>query len=406
MSWVLVVMVGTTVQTLQKVGWVAGDTDRRRSSSRTGRVCGSASTRPGKASAPRLARRSSSSAATSAPRPSGSSVVRVSPPRRCPWRALSPLSLPTCVSQPSSTWPSPSRRASPSSGSGWQRGQNQVPRPPTRVFAIVVRHRLHGSPSRRRRGTRPASIPMRRRERRSRAMPTPGDRCRARSAARTARVTRRPRRRTTRSRPTQRTYASAPERLVRVDVPEPGDDALIEEHRLQGRLPPSRAAPRASALRTPGRAAPDRSSPRGTAPDLHPPGRARFRTGGRRVGDARPVVELQDGALVRDRREAEASRHPQMNEQAAPALEPDEQVFSPPLDSNDGVPLELLADLEEVVRPSQPRIEDLHADDVRPSRRGASCDRMVSTSGSSGIRRRRRAGSRARAAARSPSASR
>ncbi len=34
------------------------------------------------------------------------------------------------------------------SGSGWQRGQNHVPRPPTRVFAIVARQRRHGSPSR------------------------------------------------------------------------------------------------------------------------------------------------------------------------------------------------------------------------------------------------------------------
>ena len=32
--------------------------------------------------------------------------------------------------------------------SGWQRGQYHVPRPPTRVFVIVVRQRGHGSPSR------------------------------------------------------------------------------------------------------------------------------------------------------------------------------------------------------------------------------------------------------------------
>lgn len=30
----------------------------------------------------------------------------------------------------------------------WQRGQNHVPRPPTRVLVIVARHRRHGSPSR------------------------------------------------------------------------------------------------------------------------------------------------------------------------------------------------------------------------------------------------------------------
>ena len=30
----------------------------------------------------------------------------------------------------------------------WQRGQNQVPRPPTRAFAMVARQRRHGRPSR------------------------------------------------------------------------------------------------------------------------------------------------------------------------------------------------------------------------------------------------------------------
>ena len=34
------------------------------------------------------------------------------------------------------------------SSTGWQRGQNHVPRPPTRVFVIVARHRKQGCPSR------------------------------------------------------------------------------------------------------------------------------------------------------------------------------------------------------------------------------------------------------------------
>ena len=40
------------------------------------------------------------------------------------------------------------RVASRRYGSGWQRGQNHVPRPPTRVFEMVERHLGHGSPSR------------------------------------------------------------------------------------------------------------------------------------------------------------------------------------------------------------------------------------------------------------------
>ena len=42
----------------------------------------------------------------------------------------------------------PRRRRLLGSRRGWQRGQYQVPRPPTRVFAIGARQRGHGSPSR------------------------------------------------------------------------------------------------------------------------------------------------------------------------------------------------------------------------------------------------------------------
>src|SRR6185312_4333026 len=84
------------------------------------------------------------------------------------------------------------------------------------------------------------------------------------------------------------------------------------------------------------------------------------------VGHARTVVELEDGTLVGDRREAEASRHPQVHEETEATLEADEQVLPPPLDRDDGVALELLGDLEEVVRPGEPRIEDLHADERPP----------------------------------------
>ena len=58
-TWVLVVMVGTTVQIMQTVGWVPVTPDLRPAHSRTGRACGSASTRPGRASSCSSARSSS-----------------------------------------------------------------------------------------------------------------------------------------------------------------------------------------------------------------------------------------------------------------------------------------------------------------------------------------------------------
>ena len=77
------------------------------------------------------------------------------------------------------------------------------------------------------------------------------------------------------------------------------------------------------------------------------------------VRESSSVIELDDRALVRDRREAEAPRHAQMDEQPDPALEPHEQVLPTPLDGDDAVSLELLRDLEQVVRACQPWVEDL-----------------------------------------------
>ena len=74
-TWVLVVLVGQTVQTMQEVGWVAV-TPVEGLSSRTGPGCGSASTRPGRACSRRPPPRSSSSAATSRPRRCASGSAR------------------------------------------------------------------------------------------------------------------------------------------------------------------------------------------------------------------------------------------------------------------------------------------------------------------------------------------
>ena len=79
------------------------------------------------------------------------------------------------------------------------------------------------------------------------------------------------------------------------------------------------------------------------------------------VDDPRAVVELDHRALVARGLPAEAAGHAQVHEQPEAALEPQEQVLPAPLDRDDAVALELLGDLEQVVRPREPRVEDLDA---------------------------------------------
>ena len=79
------------------------------------------------------------------------------------------------------------------------------------------------------------------------------------------------------------------------------------------------------------------------------------------VDEPRAVVELEHGALVRHGLPVEATGHAEMDEEAEAALEPEQQVLAATLDREDAIALELLRDLEEVVRPREPRVEDLDA---------------------------------------------
>jgi hypothetical protein len=78
------------------------------------------------------------------------------------------------------------------------------------------------------------------------------------------------------------------------------------------------------------------------------------------------VVELDDRPCVSHRREPEAPGHAQMNEEPKAALETQEQVLATALDRDDAIALELLGDLEEVVWPRQPRVEDLDPSECAP----------------------------------------
>ena len=61
------------------------------------------------------------------------------------------------------------------------------------------------------------------------------------------------------------------------------------------------------------------------------------------------------------RRVDEAPRHPEVNQQDATTLEPDNQILAATLEAFDRLTLELGSDLERVERAHQPPVQDLHA---------------------------------------------
>jgi SAM-dependent methyltransferase len=176
----------------------------------------------------------------------------------------------------------------------------------------------------------------------------------------------------------QGAHPRPPERLVGVDVPEAGDDSLVEEDGLERRPPacqlraePARREARAERLRAVlGREVGLElgvleDEPRSESPHVA-------------IDEPRAVVERDHGALVRQRREAEAPGHPQVDEECEPALEAQKQVLASTLDGDHDVALELLRDLEEIGRPRQAWVEDLHPRERSPleARRELRPDRL------------------------------
>ena len=364
-TWVLVVMVGTTVQTMQKVGWVAvTPIEGLELPYWAGLWLGLYPTWQGigaqaaaavfvvgsyfGAEALRKRRRARRLATVT---PDAGSVVRAS-------QATSGF-------QPSSASASPWRRASASTSFRERLAAGTEPRSP--AADARLRDRRSAAPARLAVATVDAELVLHRPRgavgsgivAKGRALAVdPGaqgraDRAREPRHLLVTEPVRRP----------QRVEPCTPERLVGVDVPEAGDHTLIEEDRLQRRPPsselrrePARREARAERLRAVLRREVRRDvgvleDEPGPEPPYVP------------VDEARAVVQLQHSALVRDGREPEAPRHPQVYEEAEPALEPDEEVLPVALDRDDGVALELFGDLEEVVRSRESWIEDLHADE-------------------------------------------
>ena len=63
-------------------------------------------------------------------------------------------------------------------------------------------------------------------------------------------------------------------------------------------------------------------------------------------------------------------RHPEVNQENATTLEPNNQILAASLDGGDALALQLGRDLERLERPHQPRVEDLDALEAPPDERG------------------------------------
>ena len=203
----------------------------------------------------------------------------------------------------------------------------------------------------------------------------------------------------------------AEQRLVGVDVADPGDPRLVEQERLQRRAavgreleqPPRRQLAAKRLDPEPGgevgvelvAAEHDRVAepPRVGEPQLRAvvedeprPQVARVGVGLVEAGRAEPIRLHQVDGRVRARpAEQQVAGHPQVHDQRRPVVELDEQVLAAAPDRLDPPPGERLLDAVRQLRARPPLVEDLGDSIVRPRASGSSWRRTVSTSGSSGI---------------------
>src|SRR4051812_2962717 len=171
----------------------------------------------------------------------------------------------------------------------------------------------------------------------------------------------------------------APERLVDVDVPQARNRALIEQRRLQRRAPLCQLLAQALRGERPlQRLAAEAARevvvhflrleqvPSPEAPDVA-------------IRDVRAVVQLDDRTPVQVLVEltacgvAQASRHPEVDQQNAAGLEPNDQILAPTLEGGDALTLQLRRDRDRLERSHEPGVVDLDAleraaDDVRDER--------------------------------------
>jgi len=163
-----------------------------------------------------------------------------------------------------------------------------------------------------------------------------------------------------------------PQCLVDVDVPEPGNRSLIEERRLDGCASPFELGGEAASseralewlqpeplLEVRLQLAGLEQLPRAEAPNVS-------------IRDVRSVVEVDNSSSVRivgqrsSRRMPKASRHPQVNQQSASGLEPNDQILAATLERSHLLAFELGGDSDGLERTHEARIVDLDAVEPPP----------------------------------------
>ena len=183
-----------------------------------------------------------------------------------------------------------------------------------------------------------------------------------------------------------------PQRLVGVDVAEPGDDALVEQDGLDRRLAPAqRRVQELGRERVRERlgAEPEREE-RGDAPRRRAAAPTSRSGGGRCSATSEPSSSSSSARSAARRLLARAASqevagHPQVDGQRLAVVEPQQQVLAAALDALDREAREGGRDRARAARGARAaRRRRGRARSSGPRRRGASRVRTVSTSGSSG----------------------
>src|SRR3954471_197161 len=171
----------------------------------------------------------------------------------------------------------------------------------------------------------------------------------------------------------------APERLVDVDVPQARNRALIEQRRLQRRAPLCQLLAQALRGERPLQRLAAEAAREGGVPFLRLEPGPRPQAPDVAIRDVRAVVQLDNRTPVQVLVEltacgvAQASRHPEVDQQNAAGLESNDQILAAALEGGNALTLQLGRDRDRLERAHEPGGVDLDvleraADDGRDER--------------------------------------
>ncbi len=162
----------------------------------------------------------------------------------------------------------------------------------------------------------------------------------------------------------KRIQPRAPQRLVDVDVPHPGECALVEKRRLERRPPTGQALSQSrcreerverlvadACVEIRLRLLRLEKEPGAEAADVS-------------IGEVRSIVQRDLGSAVRQILERAACAvqeipcHPEVDQEHAIALEANDEILAPPLESRDAFPFELGGHRVGLVRTDETRVVD------------------------------------------------